>query len=92
MKPISDLLPKFLISLFLSSSISILASESADPIRVKVERVFESFDTPRPIQLLPAPGDSGRNFLVLQGGKVLLVTAKGEVRPLRRSWISANSN
>ena len=64
--------------LTLSSSISILASESAGPIRVKVERVFESFDTPRPIQLLPAPGDSGRNFLVLQGGKVLLVTAKGD--------------
>ena len=77
MKPISGLLPKLLFSFALSANISMLASESADSIRVEVERVFESFDTPRPIQLLPAPGDSGRNFLVLQEGKVLLTPAKG---------------
>ena len=81
MKLVPGLLTKLLFSLALSANISMLASESADSILIEVERVFESFDTPRPIQLLPAPGDSARNFLVLQEGKVLLTPAKGDDSP-----------
>ena len=39
----------------------------------QVEQVFKSVDTPRPIQITATPDKSGRLFLVLQEGKVLLL-------------------
>jgi glucose/arabinose dehydrogenase len=57
--------------LFLLSSAALAEPET---IRVPVKKVLEGVEKAKPIMILPAPDQSGRSLLVLQGGKILLLS------------------
>ena len=62
-----------LVALFLPFEFNLQClAASHQALAFQVEQVFESVETPRPIQITATPDKSGRLFLVLQEGKVLL--------------------
>ena len=66
-----------LIALFLTFGFNQQYLEgSQETLEFQVEQVFETVETPRPIQITTTPDKSGRLFLVLQEGKVLLLGDK----------------
>ncbi len=50
-----------------------LSSLSAEDIAVKFTPVFEKIALPKPVSLVIPPDGTGRQFLVLQGGKILIL-------------------
>ncbi|MEC8866722.1 MAG: PQQ-dependent sugar dehydrogenase, partial [Verrucomicrobiota bacterium] len=81
----NGLIPKVLIVSF--SCLSLLSKiplQAVKPERLSIEirKVFDQLDTPKPISLVTVPDGSGRSLLVLQGGRVLLISSefeKGEI-------------
>ena len=79
------LIPKVLfVSFSCFSLFSKIPLQAAKPERLSIEirKVFDQFDTPKPISLVTVPDGSGRSLLVLQGGRVLLISSefeKGEI-------------
>ena len=59
-----------------SDLISKCLAASKEALAFQVEQVFKLVETPRPIQITATPDKSGRLFLVLQEGKVLLLGDK----------------
>lgn len=51
----------------------LFSTAAAEPPTVELKRVYEGIQTERPITLVVPPDDSGRQFLVLQRGKVLIL-------------------
>ena len=51
-----------------------LANAEPETVVVPVKEVLQGIETPKPIMVLPVPDQSGRNLLVLQGGKILLLS------------------
>ena len=45
-----------------------------EAIRIPVKKILSKVDTPKPVMFLPVPDGSGRTLLVLQGGKILLLS------------------
>ena len=43
-------------------------------VRIPLKLSFEDLDTPKPISLVPIPDGSNRSLLVLQGGKILMLS------------------
>jgi len=61
------LLPSFLAT-FIISGAPIVAAPAYELVRT-----YAKIETPKPISIVVPPDDSGRQFLVLQGGKILLL-------------------
>jgi quinoprotein glucose dehydrogenase len=45
-----------------------------ETVQIAVTKVLGKIETPKPIMVLPVPDESGRSLLVLQGGKILLLS------------------
>ena len=81
----NGLIPKVLfVSFSCFSLLSKIPLQAVKPERLSIEirKVFDQLDTPKPISLVIVPDGSGRSLLVLQGGRVLLISSefeKGEI-------------
>tara|TARA_X000000950_G_C13916606_1_gene661332 strand:- start:1018 stop:2247 length:1230 start_codon:yes stop_codon:yes gene_type:complete len=68
-------------SIVLQLGSTFLHAAESESLSIEMIRVFDQVETPKPISLVTIPDDSGRSLLVLQGGRVILLSSgfeKGE--------------
>ena len=53
---------------------SLIRAAKTESLSIEINRVFGELETPKPISLVTIPDGSGRSLLVLQGGRVLLLS------------------
>ena len=62
-----------ILSTFLFLFFSVVAAEP-ETVRVPVKKVLEGVEKAKPIMILPVPDQTGRSLLVLQDGRILLLS------------------